>query len=159
MTDFIDRRKGQPSRMTISQILDFMQHRADDDYGGDLQDNSVAIFNQLSKDDKKTFLRKSLMLHWENQINRAREGKVDVIVEDIVIDPHSIDNERDLITVDNYIEQRKFKNFMLKGMLTLILLVFCGMVAMTFVLGPDKDSAKMLLKNLSDMLSVMITFF
>ena len=145
--------------MTIAQILDYMQHRADDLFGGDLQDNAISIFNQLHKDDKKTFLRKSLILHWENQINKAREGKVDVIIEDIVIDPNSIDNERDLIAVDNYVEQRKFKNFMLKGMLTLMLLIFGAMVAMTFMMGPDKENSKMLLEHLSDILSVLISFF
>ena len=157
MVEFVERRKPKPSRMTITQILETMQREADDEHGGDLQDNVLSIFTHLSKDDKKTFLRKSLMLHWENQINRAREGKLDVTVDDMVVDQFSVDNERSAIEMDNYREQVKLKNVFAKITLVVIFIAFIGMVAMTYVLGPDKDKGMMLLEHLDSILKFILS--
>ena len=157
MVDYVERRKPKLPRMTITQILETMQHQADDEYGGDIQDNILPIFTHLSKDDKKTFLRKSLMFHWENQINRARDGKLDVFVDDMVVDQFSIDNERSAIELDNYREQVKMKNRLAQIFLFIIMLAFIGMVAMTFILGPDQDKGLKLLEHLDAILKFILS--
>ena len=157
MSEFIERRRINP-RMTISQILEHMQHQADDLYSGDLQGNIIQIFGKLSPDNRKTFLRKSLLLHWEDQINRAREGRIDVIVDDITIDHGSVENERNLIANDNYVEQRKFKLFLTKFLFTSLAISFIAMIVLTVIMAPEDDGPKMLMENLGHLFSLLNVF-
>ena len=77
----VERRKDPKQRLTITQILDLMQRNADEQYNGDLPNNALAIFNQLSTGDKKTYLRKSLLLLWEEQITLAQSGMMDIKID------------------------------------------------------------------------------
>lgn len=143
MSEYIDRRKNR-TRMTITQILEHMQHVADDEYTGDLQENALTIFTQLNIGDKKTFLRKSLMLHWENQIAMNREGITDVAVEDMVVDQKSIEHERKLIDDSNFIEQKKMKSLISKLFFMIGIVAFIAMFVMTTTLGPAENTASSL---------------
>ena len=77
-----ERRNRAQRRLTISEILDQMQAVADRSFNGDLQSNALAIFNKLPQGSKRTFLRQSLMTIWGTQIDLARSGFQEVVIED-----------------------------------------------------------------------------
>lgn len=114
----IDRRRKELPRLTVSQVVDKMQHVADVDYKGDLQNNILPIFNEMPPGDKRTYLRKSLLLHWEKQIELANNGMQDVVIDkdkDTRIDPSSVAAERKQISDFNYHEQVKLKSWLIKA--------------------------------------------
>ena len=151
MAEYQERRKVK-SRMTISQILEHMQYVADTEYAGDLQENILTIFTQLHVNDKKTFLRKSLMLHWENHLMLVREGLTDVEVEDMVVDQKSVADERKLIDDNNFLEQKKMKSWVSKLFITIAVIAFFSMIAMTYILGPKESGNEIILENLSNVI-------
>lgn len=152
-----ERRKESKNRMSIAQILDFMQKTADEDYHGDLQNNMLPIFNQLSLGDKKTFLRKSLMLHWENQIDLAKGGLQDVVVDEtLTIDRASVDMERKSIQDLNYEEQVKLKSWLYKVIFTICTLLFIVIVGFTYYAGGPDASPDKILGYLKDLFELLI---
>lgn len=152
-----DRRKGAKPRMTITQILDFMQQVADDEYQGDLQNNSLAIFSQLSVGDRKTFLRKSLMLHWEHQIDLAKGGMQDVVIDqELVIDRHSVDQERQAIESLNYAEQVKLKTWLWKVIFVIAMLSFIAIVSITYFMGGEQIDTGEILEYLKDLFKLLV---
>lgn len=144
--------------MSISQILEFMQNTADEEYLGDLQNNMLAIFNQLSLGDKKTFLRKSLMLHWEQQIDLAKGGMQDVVVDkELTIDRTSVDLERKSIKDLNYEEQIKLKSWFMKVTFLVGTALFIAIIAFTYYTGgADPENAKGVLGYLKDLFELLI---
>lgn len=152
-----ERRKETKSRMSISQILDFMQKTADDNFNGDLQNNMLAIFNQLQLGDKKTFLRKSLMLHWEHQIELAKGGLQDVVIDEkLTIDRTSVDMERKTISEVNYAEQAKMKSWFIKTMFIIGVLLFIAIVVFTYYTGSVNEHSKDILEYLKDLFELFI---
>ena len=77
----VERRRDPKPRLTITQILDQMQRVADEEYGGDLQNNVLAIFTKLAAGDKKTLLRKGLLLIWEQQVELAKASMQDIVID------------------------------------------------------------------------------
>lgn len=106
--------RRQTPRKTISQILDEMQAQADEQHSGDLPTYALAIFNTLPKGDQRTFLRKSITLHWRDQIERAQASMTDIVVDDIRIDPISVEKERIDIEELNRVELIKMKTWLNK---------------------------------------------
>lgn len=143
--------------MTISQILTFMQTTADEEYRGDVQNHALAIFNRLSPGDKRTFLRKSLILHWERQIDLAKKGMQDVVIDkELRIDRASVEAERQSIKDVNYEEQIRLRTWVMKLIMTVGLLGFIGTIAFSyFITGTPGSPATSLLKHIS----TVITFF
>lgn len=153
----MERRKDPKQRMTITQILDFMQNTADEQYQGDLQNNSLAIFNLLAPGDKKTFLRKSLMLQWEHQIDLAKGGLQDVIIDqELVIDRSSVNLERKSIESLNYAEQVKLKTWLWKVIFLIALLCFIGVVFLTYAMDGAEANHGEILKYLKDLFSLLV---
>lgn len=128
MVSVTERRK-RPRRRTITQILDIMQEKADIHYFGDLHNNGLEIFKTLEEGDQKTFLRQSLMLHWERQIERARVHLEDVVIDDdIRIDPVAVEKERMSIEDLNQAELIKMRTWLHKFLAIVGTTLFCGML-------------------------------
>jgi len=131
-----DRRKKDPRRLTISQVLDLVQSLADEHYQGDVQTNILSIFNELNSDNKRTFLRKSMMLHWEQQIQLANNDMGDVVLDtETRIDRVSVDSERKQISDLNYSEQIKLKSWMIKVFFLLGLVFFGFFILASYYIG------------------------
>lgn len=121
---------------TSHQVVDKMQRLADHDHGGLLRDNVMEIFEQLHPVDRQTFLKKSLLLHWENDIDRAVEALEDIKVDkETSIDMGVVQHERkDLKGIDAE-EQIKLKTWMNKAFLIIGSSTFILAVLFTLVMG------------------------
>ena len=121
---------------TSHQVVDKMQRLADHNHGGLLRDNVMEIFEQLHPVDRQTFLRKSLLLHWENDIDRAVEALEDIKVDkETSIDMGVVQHERkDLKGIDAE-EQIKLKTWMNKAFLIIGSSTFVLVVLFTLVMG------------------------
>ena len=121
---------------TSHQVVDKMQRLADRDHGGLLRDNVMEIFEQLHPVDRQTFLKKSLLLHWENDIDRAVEALEDIKVDkETSIDMGVVLHERkDLRSIDAE-EQIKLKTWMNKAFLVIGSFSFILVVLFTLVMG------------------------
>lgn len=121
---------------TSHQVVDKMQRLADHSHGGLLRDNVMEIFEQLHPVDRQTFLRKSLLLHWENDIDRAVEALEDIKVDkETSIDMGVVLHERkDLKGIDAE-EQIKLKTWMNKAFLIIGSSTFILVVLFTLVMG------------------------
>ena len=121
---------------TSHQVVDKMQRLADQNYGGLLRDNVMEIFEQLHPVDRQTFLKKSLLLHWENDIDRAVEALEDIKVDkETSIDMGVVQHERkDLKGIDAE-EQIKLKTWMNKAFLIIGSSTFILVVLFTLVMG------------------------
>ena len=131
---FEDRRKSRIPRQTITQILDRMQKIADEDHDGDLQNNSLIIFEKLPTDDKRTLLRKSLMLQWETQIDLARHGTQDIMIEQegVHIKHVELERERDGLIQAHPDEAERFMRWAIRTGLGLFFMLVLT-VAMTLI--------------------------
>ncbi len=121
---------------TSHQVVDKMQRLADHSHGGLLRDNVMEIFEQLHPVDRQTFLKKSLLLHWENDIDRAVEVLEDIKIDkETSIDMGVVQHERkDLSGIDAE-EQIKLKTWMNKAFLIIGSLTFILAVLFTLVMG------------------------
>ena len=121
---------------TSHQVVDKMQRLADHSHGGLLRYNVMEIFEQLHPVDRQTFLRKSLLLHWENDIDRAVEALEDIKVDkETSIDMGVVLHERkDLKGIDAE-EQIKLKTWMNKAFLIIGSSTFILAVLFTLVMG------------------------
>lgn len=121
---------------TSHQVVDKMQRLADHSHGGLLRDNVMEIFEQLHPVDRQTFLKKSLLLHWENDIDRAVEALEDIKVDkETSIDMGVVQHERkDLKGIDAE-EQIKLKTWMNKAFLIIGSSTFILAVLFTLVMG------------------------
>ena len=121
---------------TSHQVVDKMQRLADHNHGGLLRDNVMEIFEQLHPVDRQTFLKKSLLLHWENDIDRAVEALEDIKVDkETSIDMGVVLHERkDLKGIDAE-EQIKLKTWMNKAFLIIGSSTFVLVVLFTLVMG------------------------
>ena len=152
----VERRKDPKQWLTITQILDLMQRNADEQYNGDLPNNALAIFNQLNTGDKKTYLRKSLLLLWEEQITLAQSGMMDIkIDQETVIDPIAVQKEKKSIEELNIEEQIKLKTWMHKFIFTIGILCFIAFIGITFVVGGDSKSPSTILEHLNNILKLL----
>ena len=132
---------------TSNQVVEKMQRLADQSHGGHLHDNVMEIFEKLHPVDRQTFLKKSLLLHWENDIDRAVETLEDIRVDkETSIDMDVVRYERrDLSAIDAE-EQIKLKTwmniaFLVIGSSASILAVFFTLVM--HAAGSEKGSKLM----------------
>ena len=152
----IERRKDGKSRATITQILEKMQAVADDKFIGDLQNNTLAVFATLTTDEKRTFLRRSLMLQWEKQIELATAGLHEVEIEkDVRIDPVSVQTERKSIEDFNYEEQLKLKTWMHKAIFVIGVSCFAVVILLTFFVGKDGVDVEGMIGQLNGVLKLI----
>lgn len=121
---------------TSHQVIDKMQRLADRDHGGLLRDNVMEIFEQLQPVDRQTFLKKSVLFHWEHDIDRAVEALKDIKVDkETSIDMGVVQHERkDLKSIDAE-EQIKLKTWMNKAFLVVGSFAFILVVLFTLVIG------------------------
>lgn len=135
---------------TSHQVLDKMQRVADEQHGGALRENVMEIFESLHPIDRATFLKKSLILHWEHDINIAREVLEDVKIDrEISIDLNEVQHERtDLKSLDQE-EQIKLKTWMNKAFFIIGVMAFIVMMFLSTVMGSEKGS------NLSKMVDAL----
>ena len=121
---------------TSHQVVDKMQRLADQSHGGQLRENVMEIFEQLHPVDRQTFLRKSLILHWTNDIDRAAEALEDIKVDrETSIDMGVVQHERkDLKSIDVE-EQLKLKTWMSKAFALIGTVTFVVVVFFTLVVG------------------------
>ena len=91
-----ERRKIK-NRATIVEILHYLETEADILYQGDVENNMLKLFNQLTVDDKRTFLRHSITALWEKRIEVAKRGilpeKPVVVDTTLTIEPEVIKSE------------------------------------------------------------------
>lgn len=150
-----ERRGGKKPRLTIGQILDNMQFTADEEYSGDLQNNALAIFNTLSVDDKRTYLRKSLESLWEKQLMFANEGLQEIVVPAVVaapasesmsqnqvekevrISPVEVKSERESLETGSYVEQQKLRQWLVKIAFVVMVLLFFAIFFFSAVYGKN----------------------
>lgn len=153
----IERRKDQKPRLTITQILDQMQQVADNEYGGDLQNNVLVVFTKLAVNDKKTLLRKGLLLIWEHQVEMAKASMQDIVIDqETCIDQAAVIEERKSIEVVNSEEQLKLKTWFHKVVFVLGVLLFIGVVAGTLVVGGSGVSVTDMLKDLQKIVELLL---
>lgn len=145
----IDRRRTPKPRLTINQILDYMQAIADDELGGNVQDHVLLIFSRLSPDDRKTYLRKTLRMLWEKQIEQAKAGESEVILdEELRINPDSVNEERKNIESKSYQEQAKLKMWFTKVFLGAAILIFGGLIGMSYYMDGSNANAEPLMRQI-----------
>ena len=122
----IERRKENPNRLTITQILDNMEGVAELHYDGDMETNILSVFNTLSINDRRTFIRRAFKLLRKDEEMLLKKGLEEVVVDDTHIDRRSVDEERKLIGKENYKDQTVFKNWfygiILGGMILFLLI-------------------------------------
>ena len=153
----IERRKDPKPRLTITQILDQMQQVADNEYGGDLQNNVLPVFTKLAANDKKTLLRKSLLLIWEHQVEMAKASMQDIVIDqETRIDQVAVVKERKNIDAVNAEEQIKLKTWFHKVLFVLGVLLFIGVVAGTLVVGGSGVSVTDMLKDLQKIVELLL---
>lgn len=125
-------------RLTITEILDLMQREADLEFQGNLQDNALQVFNKLNMGDKRTFLRKSLMVLWEEQIKLAESGMQDIVVDqEIKINPVTVEMERLSIMADDRQAQQRLKVWMYQALFVLGVAGVMLVVLITLLFGAD----------------------
>ena len=123
-------------RMTITQILDSMQSIADTEHTGDLENNALKIFSRLTPDNKRTYLRKSLRMFWEQQVDLAQQGGDElmheiVIDNEIRIDPIEVAKEREAMAASSDYESGQYTNQLRKFKIAMMVMggVVVGLVA------------------------------
>lgn len=157
VTNTYEKRKSPAVRMTIKQILDFMQNEADARFEGDLQNNVGEIFPMLALQDQKTFFRKSLMLHWEHQIDLAKKDLQDVSVDhDVTIDRSSIVTERKSIQEINFEEQVKLKTWMQKSFFVFGVLAFFGVIGYTHYVSGGSIDVNSVMEHLENIIKLLV---
>lgn len=153
--EYIPRPRERRIPRTSHQVMEKMQRLADEQHGGALRENVIEIFEQLHPVDRQTFLKKSLILHWESAIDRAKEALEDIPVDrETSIDMGVVQHERkDLSAVDAE-EQIKLKTWMNKAFFVTGVTVFVLASVFVFVfgnMGGDKTSTMMdILLNIID---------
>lgn len=153
----VERRKDQKPRLTITQILDQMQQVADNEYGGDLQNNVLVVFTKLAVNDKKILLRKGLLLIWEHQVEMAKASMQDIVIDqETCIDQVAVVEERKNIDAVNAEEQIKLKTWFHKVLFVLGVLLFIGVVAGTLVVGGSGVSVTDMLKDLQKIVELLL---
>lgn len=142
-----ERRATRKPRLTINQILETMQNHADDNYNGNLQDNILTIYNTLSTDDKRTYLRKSYEALLDKQLAYAQEGLHEIVIAgetsgngtpektEVRISPVEVRSERDSITASTPEEQKRLRQWVLKLMLVVMFLMFISIIFFTAFYG------------------------
>ena len=144
----VERRKDQKPRLTITQILDQMQQVADNEYGGDLQNNVLVVFTKLAVNDKKTLLRKGLLLIWAHQVEMAKASMQDIVIDqETWIDQAAVVEVRRNIDAVNAEEQLKLKTWIHKTGLIVSILLFVGIVGGTLAIGGTGVSVGEMLKD------------
>lgn len=153
----VERRKDPKPRLTITQILDQMQQVADNEYGGDLQNNVLTVFTKLAAGDKKTLLRKSLLLIWEHQVEIAKASMQDIVIDqETRIDQAAVVEERKNIDAVNAEEQIKLKTWFHKVVFVLGVVLFIGVVGGTLVVGGTGVSVTDMLKDLQKIVELLL---
>lgn len=148
-----DRRKTPRQASNIKKILDQMQDMADERHSGDLQGNVLSIFSQLPSADKKTFLRKSLMLHWENFIAEETE---DIEFSGVKINAEDVRLERENINELNAREQLKLKSWLTKAAAILATIAFLTMGALTVGMEIDKNDPAPLMEQIKQVWAILV---
>ncbi len=144
----VERRKDQKPRLTITQILDQMQQVADNEYGGDLQNNVLVVFTKLAVNDKKTLLREGLLLIWEHQVEMAKASMQDIVIDqETCIDQAAVIEERKSIEVVNSEEQLKLKTWFHKVVFVVGIVLFIGVVGGSLMVGGNGVSVSEMLKD------------
>lgn len=146
-----ERRRGKPKRNTINQILTSMQDHADNEFNGNVPDNLLILFNTLSLDDKRTFLRRSMEALWDRQIELAEKGLSEVVLQrditdsvkgeqasEVRINPAEVISERDSINTASPDEQRKLRGWLVKAIVFMMLVMFFFVMFFTSLYG-DHD--------------------
>ncbi len=141
-------RRTRRSRLTINQILEKMQGEADAEFNGNLPDNVLGIFNTLSTDDKRTFLRRSLDALWKEQINQAQEGLQEIVLQgevspsgsseaEVRINPVAVVAERESIDASSAVEQQKLRSWLLRLVFVIMVVMFFVILFFTFFYGEN----------------------
>lgn len=157
MNSPVERRREPRSRLTITQVLDLMQKKADELYEGELQNQALEVFEALSEGDRKTFLRKSLLLHWENQIELAKVGMQDIVIDqDTCIDPVAVEKERKSIEEINVEEQLRLKTWMHKAFFVIGVVCFAIVIGISTIAGNDTGtSSTEMIKQLNAVIELL----
>lgn len=152
----VERRKDQKPRLTITQILDQMQQVADNEYGGDLQNNVLVVFTKLAVNDKKTLLRKGLLLIWEHQVEMAKASMQDIVIDqETCIDQVAVVEERKNIDAVNAEEQIKLKTWFHKVVFVVSILLFIGIIGGTLAIGGTGVSVSDMIKDLQKVFELL----
>lgn len=152
----VERRKDQKPRLTITQILDQMQQVADNEYGGDLQNNVLVVFTKLAVNDKKTLLRKGLLLIWEHQVEMAKASMQDIVIDqETCIDQVAVVEERKKIEEVNAEEQIKLKTWIHKVGFVVSILLFIGIIGGTLAIGGTGVSVSDMIKDLQKVFELL----
>jgi len=142
VVDAVERRRNPKPRLTITEILNQMQQFADEHHDGDLQNNTMSVFSKLSADSKRTFLRRSLMTLWETQIDLARSGYQEIIIEDDMrIFADEVIKERNEIEAGAPAEKTKLAGKVETFAIYLVLIVIVGIGVYWFFSGPSETTA------------------
>ena len=152
----VERRRDPKPRLTITQILDQMQRVADEEYGGDLQNNVLAIFTKLAAGDKKTLLRKGLLLIWEQQVELAKASMQDIVIDqETRIDQVAVVEERKKIEEVNAEEQIKLKTWIHKVGFVVSILLYVGIIGGTLAIGGTGVSVTDMIKDLQKVFELL----
>lgn len=121
---------------TSHQVMDKMQRIADEHYGGALRDNVLEVFDRLHPIDRQTFLKKCLILYWEDDIDHATDELKDIKVDkETSIDMGVVKYERKDLREIDVEEQIKLKTWLNKAFLVLGCLAAIAVVSVTSIVG------------------------
>ena len=136
-----------------------MEDEADLSYQGNLEDNVLRIFNMLSTDDKKTFLRHGVRLIWEQRIELSKNTQPDIVIDDITINPVAVASELESISAVDYREQQRLRSFLYMAFFTIGTVVFGIGTWWAWNHGSVKEDGSGLLKLLAALVEQLIKLF
>lgn len=152
-----ERRRGPKPRPSIGQIMDGIQREADDMYHGEVGNNILSLFNRLPTDDKRTFLRSALVHLWKDQIQKEIDGRQDVCLdEEILINRDQVDWELKDIHEKNYQEQAHLKMWFTKVFFTFAVLLFVGVIVVTYMVDGSSETTGLALKHFERVLKLLL---
>lgn len=121
---------------TSHQVMDKMQRIADANYHGAIRENIIEIFDQLHPVDRQTFLRKCMILYWENDIDHTHAALSDIRIDsDTSIDLDIVRYERKDLKELDVAEQIKLKTWLNKAFVIFGAVFFVGIFLASAVFG------------------------
>lgn len=142
------RERRVEKRASFSEINEAMQLEADKRYEGNLEDNALTIFNQLTTSEKRTFLRYAVLAIASIKKEIAFKERAEPP------EPH-VDSELKKLKEFETEEHQKFVNFLTRLFFTVLIVVFILFVAFAMLYG-NEEIISSIPKRLTEVLDILI---
>lgn len=147
-------------RNSLSEILQNMQEAADGLHDGNLPDNTLKIFNLLSLNDRKTFLRKAVFLLKAHDASCREEGHIVVKIPDpdkadLTIKSTEVETERKTIDDLNSEENFRMRSWLIKVFFSISIAGFLTVVYFGIVYGSSSNTLSDSASNFNKIISIL----